>query len=125
MREFRLLAALLVGMALIMSGCARFHYDQPKEPRTLHSSLDATAQVYSDPAAASAVDDHPLRWLAFVLHPFGVLVDQAINRPFYRLSAQSPATSGYTEEEAQLDLQRYPLTHGRRSTAPSRTEATY
>ncbi len=118
MRAVRLLAALTVGLALIISGCARFHHGQPKEPHTIYSSLDATALVYSDPTVAAAVDDHPFRWVSFVLYPFGVAADYIVNRPFYRLAAQSPATSGYSAEDAQLDLERFPLTHGR-PTGPS------
>lgn len=121
MRAVRLLAVLTVGLALLISGCSRFHHGQPKQPRTIYSALDATALVYSDPSVAAAVDDHPFRWVSFVLYPFGVATDYIINRPFYRMAAQSPATSGYSGEDAQLDLQRFPLIHGReKGPAPSR-----
>ncbi len=119
MRGFRLLAVMTLGIAVMISGCARFHHGQPQEPRTLYSNLDATSMVYSDPSVASAVEDHPFRWLGFALHPIGVVLDYAVNRVFYRTAAQMPALTGYSGEDAQLDLQRLPITEGRPAVASS------
>ena len=81
-----------------------------KQPTTIYSSSDATSLVYSHPLASAPVYDNPWRWLGFVLHPIGVVADYAINRPFYRMASDTPATSGYTSEDAQLELHRTGVT---------------
>lgn len=110
MRGFRLVASMVLGSALILTGCTGIYVQEPDQPRTIYSSSDATALIYSDPGQASAVDDHYLRWVAILLHPVGVALDYAINRPAYRLAAQSPGFYGYTAEDAQLESQRAGLT---------------
>lgn len=110
MRGVRLVASMVLGSALILTGCTGIYTKEPEQPRTIYSSSDATALVYSDPVQASAVDDHYLRWVAILLHPVGLALDYAINRPLYRLAAQSPGYYGYTSEDAQLESQRGGLT---------------
>ncbi len=110
MRGFRLVVSTVLASVLILTGCTGIHVQEPEQPRTIYSSSDATALVYSDPAQASAVDDHYLRWVAILLYPVGLALDYAINRPVYRLAAQSPGFYGYTSEDAQLESQRAGLT---------------
>ncbi len=110
MRGFRLVASMVLGSVLILTGCTGIYTREPDQPRTIYSSSDATALTYSDPDQASAVDDHYLRWVAILLHPVGIALDYAINRPVYRLAADSPGFYGYTAEDAQLDAQRGGLT---------------
>lgn len=110
MRGSRLLASMALGSVLILTGCTGIYTKEPDQPRTIYSSSDATALVYSDPVQASPVDDHYLRWVAILLHPVGVALDYAINRPVYRLAAGSPGFYGYTPEDAQLESQRASLT---------------
>lgn len=110
MRGLRLVVSTVLGSVLILTGCTGIYMKEPDQPRTIYSSSDATALVYSDPVQASAVDDHYLRWVAVLLHPVGVILDYAINRPVYRLAAQSPGYYGYTAEDAQLEAQRGSLT---------------
>lgn len=106
MRAVRLAAVVVMSAGLILTGCTGMRYKEPEQPRTIYSSSDATALAYSDPIQASPVDDHPFRWLGFILHPLGLTIDYAFNRPMYRLASDSPAFFGYTAEDAQLDSQR-------------------
>ena len=75
-------------------------------PLSIYSVMDATALIYSDPAAAAPANDNPYRWLGFILHPVGHIVDYTINRPLYKLAGLAPYLFGYTSEDAMLDSQR-------------------
>jgi hypothetical protein len=75
-------------------------------PTSIYNILDSTALVYSDPAAGSAVNDHPLRWFGFMVHPLGVALDHGINRPIYSLASGSPYLFGYTAEDNMVNAQR-------------------
>ena len=68
--------------------------------------LDSLAYIYSDPVAASPVNDNPFRWLAFILNPIGVALDYAVNRPLYTLASSHPSLFGFTPEDAMLHAQR-------------------
>ncbi len=103
MERSRIVEVAIVGLAIFMSGC--LHVQPSDQPRTIYSSLDSTALVYSDPEAASDLDDHPLRWGAFALHPVGVGMEYVVNRPVRGFASTSPALFGYTAEDAQLDSQ--------------------
>jgi len=107
-----------MGIAMLMmvaTGCATTNqqvannsdsYDPETEytpPTSIFSILDATALVYTDPAAGSTINDHPLRWLGFLGQPFGHAVDYGINRPMYKLGASNPYLFGYTAEDAMQD----------------------
>ena len=105
MRNSALLTALVLTVALLAGGCAG-NRDMQVQPMSTYSSMDATALVYTDPAALSPTSDHPLRWLGFVLHPVGTLLDFVINRPQYGLASASPSLFGFTSEDAMLDSQR-------------------
>lgn len=110
MRKTKLMVCVAAIFGIMVSGCLGVYRQQPEQPRTMYSSSDATALAYSDPDAASPFDDNPWRWLGFLLHPLGVGLDYAINRPMYKLSSASPGLSGYTEEDEQHDAQRTTLT---------------
>jgi hypothetical protein len=101
-------------LALVAAGCSTTYQQGPsvvvKEeytpPTSIYNILDSTALVYSDPAAGSAVNDHPLRWLGFVTHPIGHAFDYVINRLIYTVGSSSPYLLGYTAEDSMLDAQR-------------------
>jgi hypothetical protein len=76
-------------------------------PASIYSVMDSTSLVYTDVAAGAPLNDNPLRWTAFVLHPFGQAFDYGINRPiFYGVSSKAPYLFGYTSEDSMLDNQR-------------------
>ena len=72
-------------------------------PTSIFNILDATALVYTDPAGGSTVNDHPLRWLGFLGHPFGHAVDYGMNRPIYTFGGSNHYLFGYTAEDAMQD----------------------
>ncbi len=110
MRELRILAGLAVVVALLAGGCAgsqqQVAYTQPV---SIYSTMDSTSLVYTNPRAASPVNDHPLRWIAFIANPVGVVVDYAVNRPLYWVASLAPGVFGYTSEDAMVDSQRWTL----------------
>lgn len=110
----RLLISTVASLVVLVSGCMGLHEQQADQPRTMYSSLDATALVYSDPNAAAPSDDYPLRWAGFLLHPVGLGIDYGFNRPARALASKSPGFFGYTAEDSQLDSERSSL--GRRPT---------
>lgn len=106
--------SLTVGIAmltLVATGCATTGQQSVDEkeyapPTSIYNILDSTALVYSDPAAGSAINDHPLRWIGFISHPMGHAFDYGINRPMYTLGSRTPYLFGYTAEDNMLDAQR-------------------
>ena len=98
--------ALVIVMAVLAVGCASEESIHLSQGGGMYSALDATAQVYSSPRAQAAVEDNPWRWLGFVMHPFGVFFDYAVNRPFYTLASEAPYLFGYTSEDVLIDSQR-------------------
>ena len=102
---------LVVG-GLLTTGCAStnqqvdMEYAQANTRTSVYSTLDSTALVYTAPAAGSPADDNPWRWAGFVLHPVGVGLDYAVNRPIYTLGSHFPRAMGYTAEDAMLDSYR-------------------
>jgi len=102
-----------VMLAMVATGCSTMHQQgasvDSKEytpPTSIYNILDSTALVYSDPAAGSAVNDHPLRWLGFVSNPIGHAFDYGINRPLYGLASGFAYLSGYTAEDNMVNAQR-------------------
>ena len=99
-------------LSLVATGCSTTQQTVAAEdkeyapPTSIYNILDSTALVYSNPVAGSAINDHPLRWMGFILHPFGHALDYGINRPMYRLGGSSPYLFGYTAEDSMLDAQR-------------------
>ncbi len=103
-----------VGIAMltvVAAGCATTGQQgaEDKEftpPTSIYNILDSTVLVYADPAAGSAINDHPLRWLGFLSHPMGHALDYGVNRPMYTLGGSIPYLFGYTAEDSSLDSQR-------------------
>jgi hypothetical protein len=75
-------------------------------PTSIYSVMDSTSLVYTDVAAGAPLDDHPLRWAGFLLHPVGQALNYGVNRPIYTLGNKMPYLFGYTSEDAMLDSQR-------------------
>lgn len=106
--------AYAIGLTLLsaaaITGCAgnKDMTYQSVQPVSTYSSMDATALVYTDPAALAPTSDHPLRWLGFLGHPVGQLLDYGFNRPLYWLARLQPSLFGLTAEDAMLDSQRPP-----------------
>lgn len=103
----------IVMLTIVTAGCGTTHQQgagvDVKEytpPTSIYNILDSTALVYSDPAAGSAVNDHPLRWLGFVANPIGHAFDYGINRPLYMLASGFAYLSGYTAEDNMVNTQR-------------------
>lgn len=99
-------------MAVLATGCTTTNQagtaseKEYNPPTSIYNVLDSTALVYSDPTAGSAINDNPVRWLGFLLHPIGHAVDYAVNRPIYMLAGAFPYLFGYTAEDNMLDAQR-------------------
>ena len=100
-------------LAMVAPGCSTMHQQgtglDVKEytpPTSIYNILDSTALVYSDPAAGSAVNDHPLRWIGFIANPIGHAFDYGINRPMYTLASGFAYLSGYTAEDNMVNAPR-------------------
>lgn len=93
-------------IALLMAGCSGSKETRIVQQTTMYSTMDSTALVYTDPAAASAIQDHPLRWAGFIIQPFGVAGDYLVNRPLYFIASLWPGLFGYTNEDAMVSAQR-------------------
>ncbi len=97
-------------LGVLVSGCGTMQQEIAEReytpPTSIYNILDSTALVYSDPAAGSAINDHPLRWMGFVMHPVTQAVDYGINRPAYMLSSWFAYVTGYTAEDNMVDAQR-------------------
>ena len=98
-------------LAMVVGGCGTMQQQGESEreylpPTSIYNILDSTALVYSDPAAGSPINDHPLRWLAFLVHPMGQATDYVLNRPIYTIAGGVPYVFGYTAEDNMVDAQR-------------------
>jgi hypothetical protein len=105
------LALGMVMLAVVTAGCGTTPQQGAGDreytpPTSIHNILDSTALVYSDPAAGSAVNDNPYRWLGFILHPVGQALDYGVNRPLYMIASGIPYLFGYTAEDNMVDSQR-------------------
>ena len=102
------LIGLMALVIVLAAGCATRQESQLRltQGGGMYSALDATAQVYSHPRSQAPVEDNPFRWLGFVLHPIGVGLDYAINRPLYALASVFPYVFGYTSEDVLVNSQR-------------------
>lgn len=101
----------LILVVLLVAGCSSTRQGAVDQvyvaPMSIYSVMDATSLVYSNPQAAAPISDDPRRWLGFLLHPVGQLVDYTINRPLYGIASTMPYVFGYTSEDAMVDSQRY------------------
>jgi len=101
----------LILVVLLVTGCSSTRQGAAVEegyvaPMSIYSVMDATSLVYSDPQAAAPMNDEPRRWLGFLLHPVGLLVDYTVNRPLRGIASTAPYAFGYTSEDAMVDSQR-------------------
>ena len=105
------LATIILGLVLT-TGCSTTNnqiatQDQTyNAPLSIYSAMDSTSLVYSDPMAPSQANDNPYRWLGFILHPVGHVVDYTVNRPLYAIAKHAPYIFGYTPEDSMIDSQR-------------------
>jgi hypothetical protein len=106
-------SSFAVGIVLIISlvGCASNRQQTVDAggyvaPTSIYTVMDSTALVYTDVAAGSPLYDNPFRWLGFLLHPVGQVLDYGVNRPIYSLTSHMPYLFGYTSEDAMLNSQR-------------------
>lgn len=106
MREMRVLAGMVLMVALLAGGCASTEQVLAVQQSATYWPLDSLALTYADPVAVAPIHDHPLRWLAFVVNPGGVVMDYTINRPLYTLASGFPGLFGLTAEDAGLHAQR-------------------
>jgi hypothetical protein len=104
---------IAVGLILIagLVGCAGHQQTAEGDigyvaPASIYSVMDSTALVYTDVAAGSPLNDNPWRWLGFLLHPVGQVLDYGFNRPVYSVTGSMPYLFGYTSEDAMLHDQR-------------------
>lgn len=100
---------LLIGVAviaLLVAGCSGSRDTKIVQQTTMYTTMDSTALVYTDPASASPIQDHPLRWMGFMIHPVGVTLDYLVNRPAYYIASLWPGLFGYTSEDAMINAQR-------------------
>jgi hypothetical protein len=98
-------------LAMVAGGCGTMpqqgEADREFMPATsIYNILDSTALVYSDPAAGSPINDHPLRWFTFLVYPMGQAGDYVLNRPIYAIASGAPYLFGYTGEDNMVDAQR-------------------
>ena len=73
--------------------------------RSLAAALTvAVALTIALPALADDYDDqysgHPLRIVAYVVHPIGVILDYLIFRPFHWVGSHEPFSTLFGHEEA-------------------------
>ena len=103
------LGLLLLTMVIGCAGSQHQNLDAEGNyvaPASIYSVMDSTSLVYTDVAAGSPLNDNPWRWLGFLLHPVGQVLDYGVNRPVYSLTSHMPYLFGYTSEDAMLDSQR-------------------
>ncbi|MDR4478790.1 MAG: hypothetical protein R3B37_03440 [Nitrospira sp.] len=106
-----IVTTIILGL-LLTTGCSTANHQMATQdqnynaPLSIYSAMDSTSLVYSDPMAASQANDNPYRWLGFILHPVGLLVDYTVNRPLYTIASLAPYVFGYTAEDSMIDSQR-------------------
>jgi hypothetical protein len=100
------MTALLLLMGLLSGGCTSIRDRATVQTTANYWPLDSLAMSYGDPVAVSPIHDHPVRWLGFALHPVGVVMDFAVNRPLYAVASILPGLFGFTVEDAGHQAQR-------------------
>lgn len=104
------MATIILGLVMT-TGCSSANQATMQDqtynaPLSIYSAMDSTSLVYSDPAAAAQANDNPYRWMGFILHPVGQVVDYTVNRPLYAIGRHAPYLFGYTAEDSMIDSQR-------------------
>ena len=105
MRQIQVLAVIVIAV-VALAGCVGVQQTDQAQSAGSAWPLDSLSYIYTDPVAVSPLNDHPLRWAGFMLHPLGVVLDYVFNRPAYAIAAAAPVLTGYTPEDATLQAQR-------------------
>src|SRR5262245_19160812 len=82
----RLLLGAALGLGLLGIGPPGQEEAPPAEPAPVEISTGTSPMEGYDPDRAG----HPLRIVAYVLHPVGVILDYALFRPAYWLGSHEP-----------------------------------
>jgi len=86
------LMVILLAVSLGVSGCATGTYPAPR-PGELPPGIDEGLMYPGWDGG------YPLRWVAYLLYPFGVAADLIINQPLYALGSAVPDLFGYTAQD--------------------------
>ncbi|PYO17173.1 MAG: hypothetical protein DMD31_00180 [Gemmatimonadetes bacterium] len=99
----RSLTAVLLVIALSLSACAAFDFYPSPRPIDLAVGQDE-GLIYQDWDGG-----YPLRLVAFVLNPIGVVADLLFNQTAYNLFALDSELFGYTNQDElyRRDFRRY------------------
>jgi hypothetical protein len=102
----RSLAGVLLAMALGLSACAGPMMSTEVHPTPRHQDLPLGLE--DGLIAPGWGGGHPLRVFAFLINPFGVLMDLAVSQSSYLLSMQEPELFGYTvhDENYRRELEK-------------------
>jgi hypothetical protein len=102
----RSLAVVLLAMALGLSACAgpMMSTEVHPTPRTDDLPFGLEDGLISPGWGGG----HPLRIMAFLVNPIGVLFDLGLNQPSYLLAIQEPELFGYTvhDENYRRELEK-------------------
>jgi hypothetical protein len=92
----RSLMAILLVTALGLSACAGISNDIYPTPRPQDFPYIGMEEglLYRDYEGG-----FPLRWIAFLLNPLGVVGDLVFGQPIYLLASQDPELFGYTAQD--------------------------
>ena len=95
--------AVLIVIALSLSACAAFDFYPSPRPIDLAVGQDE-GLIYQDWDGG-----YPLRLVAFVLNPIGVVADLLFNQTLYNLFALDSELFGYTNQDElyRRDFRRY------------------
>ena len=88
-RELRLLL-LGIPLACALVGAAPPGYEAPEEGQPPAPPPVAVARPHASGSYESLRAGHPLRIIAYALHPIGVILDYAIFRPAYWIGSHEP-----------------------------------
>jgi hypothetical protein len=87
--------AILLVTALGLSACAGISNDIYPTPRP----QDIPVGLDEGLITRDWDGGFPLRWVAFLLNPFGVVGDLILGQPLYLLAYQDPELFGYTPQD--------------------------
>lgn len=91
----RSLMVILLVTALGLSACAGISNDIYPTPR----SQDLPVGLEEGLISRDWDGGFPLRWIAFLLNPAGLLGDLVLGQPIYLLAYQEPELFGYTAQD--------------------------
>jgi len=95
------LSHCVIGMLLVaglgLSGCAGPIRSTETYPTPM--PLDLPIGIDEGLITPGWDGSHPMRLLAFIIHPLGVALDLLVQQPFYLVSSQLPEVFGYTVQD--------------------------